>query len=81
MLELSVPRVILRLGRGLNPIAPRLERRPAYEARYVDIELAWATTPFYPDPRRTATGPRGALVAWAKGFARHRHERRPPSAR
>jgi hypothetical protein len=81
ILELSVPRVITRLAPGQNQISVTFERRLAHEARYVDLEIAWSDTPFYADPRRKTAGPRASLVAWARGFARHRHTRDdPPSS-
>ena len=75
VLALSVPRVITRLAPGQNQISATFERHPVHEAQYVDVEVAWSGTPYYPDPRRRAAGPRAALVAWAQGFARHRYPR------
>ena len=75
LLPLTVPRSLVRVAPGENQIVPTLERLRAYEARYLDLEIAWGTTPFYPDPRKSSPGPRAALVAWSKGLARHRHDR------
>jgi len=76
-IKLAVPRVICRLAAGVNQRSAKVERLLAHEARHIDIEIAWSGTPFYPDPRGKTKGPRADLVAWAQGFARHRHTRAP----
>jgi hypothetical protein len=83
VIDLVVPRVIARLAPGQDQIVPTIERLPAHAARHVDVEIAWSGTPYYSDPRRKTAGPRASLVAWAQGFARHRHTRddRPATSR
>jgi hypothetical protein len=76
-LELSVPRIIARLGTGHGLKFAPVERLPAHEAVRVDVEIAWSGTPFYGDPRKRMAGPRTNLVKWAEGFARHRIDRAP----
>ena len=71
-LELTVPRTIARLKPGHGQIAPIVEEFPAHEAENVTIEVAYAGTPFYRDPRaKIAKTPRKMMQDWAEGHARH----------
>jgi len=70
-LELSLPRKIARFKPGAKQIAPIVEELPAYEAKNIDVEIAYSGTPFYSDPRpRTGKSARQVMVDWAEGFAK-----------
>lgn len=73
-IELLLPRKIARLKPEQNEIAPTVEELPAHEAQTLEIELAYAGTPFYQDERPgTGKSPRQMMIDWAEGHVKHRH--------
>lgn len=77
-LELKQSRFLTRLAPGSDPQMPKVEQLKVYEATSVAVEVAWSDKPFYGDPRsKQRKSMPEQMVAWEKGLAAGRSERRP----
>jgi hypothetical protein len=76
-LSLNLPRTIVRPNMAKSTIrSMRFESLPIHESTAVKVDLAWADTPYYEDPR-IPYDHRLQLVNWTKGVATHKSEHKP----
>ncbi len=85
VLRLALPRIVHRTRPGSEKQAsPEFEKLNIFEAKVVEVHIAWSDRPFYTDPRPRGAQrtPRQELVAWENGLAIGRGGRKggaPPS--
>jgi hypothetical protein len=75
--ELKQSRYVTRISPASSGDLPTIEQLPAHEADSIAVEVAWSDKPFYSDPRRKTKSMAEQVVAWERGVAKGRLERRP----
>jgi hypothetical protein len=72
VLRLTLPRIVNRMAQSAEKqTSSQFEKLNIFEAKTVEVQIAWSDRPFYidPRPRKAQLTPRQELLAWEKGLA------------